>query len=153
MSFFDAFMPPESQGGGCFGEPKGLNVGDVLGQIGDLYGLGSVWTGLGSSVPVASDEGYRPKEWSLMESISAPDDPDMLHGLTCSVTMREVLVANVAVAKVSARQWTTDVGNKRNEVQPKPVKRTTLKEFEIQGKGWFGWWTNTHGGGGGYYGR
>ena len=262
MSFFDAFMPPESQGGGCFGEPKGLNVGDVLGQIGDLYGLGSVWTGLGSSVPVASDEGYRPKEWNLMEAvqlvmvstnigglffdavvhvdteetltitshpvqnganisdhayreptritmdikmsdvmasrvpgqftgaytksvsayrrlldlqrsripcavltrlgsyknmlieaISAPDDPDMLHGLTCSVTLREVLVANVAVAKVSARQWTTDVNNKRSEVQPKPVKRTTAKILEMQGKGWFGWWNNTHGGGGGYYGR
>lgn len=259
MSFFDAFMPPESQGGGCFGEPKGLNVGDVLGQVGDLYGLGSVWTGLGASVPVSSDAGYRPKEWNLMdatqmvlvktnigglffdavvhvdteesltitshpvqnganisdhayreptritmeikmsdvmasrvpgqftgaytksvsayrrlldlqrsripcsvltrlgsyqnmliESISAPDDPGMLHGLSCSVSLREVLVANVAVAKVSARQWTTGAANKRGEVQPKPVYRTTARELEIQGRGWFGWWS--HGGGGGSYG-
>lgn len=244
MSFFDAVMPPESQGGGCFGEPKGLNVGDVLGQIGDLYGLGSVWTGMGASVPVLDDKGYRPKEWNLMdavqmvlvktnigglffdavvhvdteetltitshpvqnganisdhayreptritmeikmsdvmasrvpgqftgaytksvsayrrlldlqrsripcavltrlgsyrnmliESISAPDDPTMLHGLTCSVSLREVLVANVAVAKVSARQWTTDVGKHRGEVQPKGPKQTILVQAGMKGTG------------------
>ena len=86
----------------------------------------------------------------LIESISAPDDPTMLNGLTCSVSLREVLVANVAVAKVSARQWTTGMEKHRGEVQPKPVKRTIAKVLEIQGRGWFGWWN--HGGGGGSYG-
>ena len=63
MSFFSAFMPTGSTGGGCFGEPKGLNVGDVLGQIGGLLGLGSVWTGMGSTVKNGDDKGYRPREW------------------------------------------------------------------------------------------
>lgn len=244
MSFFDAFMPPESQGGGCFGEPKGLNVGDVLGQIGDLFGLGSVWTGLGSGTLISSDVGYRPRQWTemdavqmvlmktnigglffdavvhvdteesltitshpvqnganisdhafrepthitmdirmsdamasrvpgqfsgaytksvsayrrlldlqrsripfsvltrlgsyknmLIENISAPDDPTMLNGLSCTVAMREVLVANVAVAKVSARQWTTEVNKKRQEVQPKGPKKTGLVILGAPGTG------------------
>lgn len=244
MSFFSAFLPAESKGGGCFGEPKGLNVGDVLGQIGDLYGLGSVWTGLGSGTLVSSDKGYRPREWTdmdavqmvlmktnigglffdavvhvdteesltitshpvqnganiadhafreptrismdirmsdamasrvpgqfngaytksvsayrrlldlqrsripfsvltrlgsynnmLIENISAPDDPTMLHGLSCTVAMREVLVANVATAKVSARQWTTGTGTHRGEVQPKGPRSTTIKDMTGRGTG------------------
>lgn len=244
MSFFSAFMPPESTGGGCFGEPKGLNVGDVLGQIGDLYGLGSVWTGLGSGTLVIDDKGYRPRQWTdmaavqmvllqtnigglffdavvhvdteesltitshpvqnganisdhafrepthitmdvrmsdvmasrspgqfsgaytksvsayrrlvdlqrsripfsvltrlgsynnmLIESVNVPDEPAMMNGLSCTVSMREVLVANVATAKVSARQWTTGTGTHRGEVQPKGPQKTILVQGGMRGTG------------------
>ena len=244
MSFFSAFMPPESTGGGCFGEPKGLNVGDVLGQIGDLYGLGSVWTGLGSGTLVIDDKGYRPRQWTdmaavqmvllqtnigglffdavvhvdteesltitshpvqnganisdhafrepthitmdvrmsdvmasrspgqfsgaytksvsayrrlvdlqrsripfsvltrlgsynnmLIESVNVPDEPAMMNGLSCTVSMREVLVANVATAKVSARQWTTGTGTHRGEVQPKGPRQTILVQGGMRGTG------------------
>lgn len=245
MSFFSAFMPTGSTGGGCFGEPKGLNVGDVLGQIGGLFGLGSVWTGMGSSVKNGDDKGYRPREWQtnmdaaqmvlvktnigglffdavvhvdteeqltitshpvqngtnisdhafreptritmeikmsdamasrypgqfntaytksvsayrrlldlqrsripfsvltrlgsyqnmLIENIGAPDDPTMLYGLTCTVAMREVLVASVAVTKVSARQWTTGTGTHRGEVQPKQLPKTIIVQGGARGTG------------------
>ena len=239
MSFFSAFMPPESTGGGCFGEPKGLNVGDVLGQIGDLYG-----TGLGSGTLVIDDKGYRPRQWTdmaavqmvllqtnigglffdavvhvdteesltitshpvqnganisdhafrepthitmdvrmsdvmasrspgqfsgaytksvsayrrlvdlqrsripfsvltrlgsynnmLIESVNVPDEPAMMNGLSCTVSMREVLVANVATAKVSARQWTTGTGTHRGEVQPKGPRQTILVQGGMRGTG------------------
>ena len=65
MSFFTSFLPdPSSSGGGCFGEPKGLNVGDVLGNIGDVFGLGSVWTAVGTMFSGGRvDVGYRPRQW------------------------------------------------------------------------------------------
>ena len=70
MSFFTSFLPPESSGGGCFGEPKGANVGDVLGQIGGLFGLGSVWTDVGTNIPTFGfSEGYRPRQWDMADPL------------------------------------------------------------------------------------
>lgn len=65
MSFFTSFLPTDRQGGGCFGEPGGLNSGDVLGSIGGVFGLGSVWTAVGTSLLNShnTDIGYRPRQW------------------------------------------------------------------------------------------
>jgi hypothetical protein len=66
MSFFTSFLPTDRQGGGCFGEPGGLNKGDVLGTIGGVFGLGSVWTAVGTVASLAMgrmDIGYRPRTW------------------------------------------------------------------------------------------
>ena len=75
----------------------------------------------------------------LIESVNVPDEPAMMNGLSCTVSMREVLVANVATAKVSARQWSTHVGTHRGEVQPKGKPKTVLKSVEDWYKtgGWF----------------
>ena len=66
MSFFTSFLPTDRQGGGCFGEPGGLNTGDVLGTIGGVFGLGTVWTAvgvLGAFQNGQRDIGYRPRTW------------------------------------------------------------------------------------------
>ena len=64
MSFFTSFLPTDRKGGGCFGEPEGLNVGDVLGNIGDVFGLGTVWTAVGTLQSGGlMDAGYRPRQW------------------------------------------------------------------------------------------
>lgn len=229
MSFFTSFLPEVGKGGGCFGAPGALNAGDVLGSIGGVFGLGSVWTAVGTSFLVGrrADIGYRPRLWEssvadplqmvlvrsnigglffdgimsteteeqltitshpvqsganisdhayreptritmeiimsdvmasrqpgqfnsffnksvsayqrlldlqrsripvsvttrlgtyknmLIETVSAPDDVSTRDGLRCSVALREVLVAKVGVAKVSARAWTTGTGTNKGEV-------------------------------------
>jgi hypothetical protein len=66
MSFFTSFLPTDRQGGGCFGEPGGLNKGDVLGTIGGVFGLGTVWTAVGTALLMQDslrDIGYRPRTW------------------------------------------------------------------------------------------
>ena len=61
MSFFDDF----TVGGGIMGQSRGgINVGDVFGSIGSMYGLGSVWTGLGCGLPMVLN-GYRPRTWNI----------------------------------------------------------------------------------------
>lgn len=65
MSFFTSFLPEVGKGGGCFGSPGALNSGDVLGSIGGVFGLGSVWTAVGTSFFGSRnlDIGYRPRQW------------------------------------------------------------------------------------------
>ena len=66
MSFFSSFLPQTGNEGGCFGEPGSLNVGNVLGSIGGVFGLGSVWTAVGTVAALATgrmDVGYRPRTW------------------------------------------------------------------------------------------
>ena len=65
MSFFTSFLPEVGKGGGCFGSPGALNSGDVLGSIGGVFGLGSVWTAVGTSLLNShnTDIGYRPRQW------------------------------------------------------------------------------------------
>ena len=64
MSFFTSFLPEVGKGGGCFGSPGALNSGDVLGSIGGVFGLGSVWTAVGTSLLNShnTDIGYRPRQ-------------------------------------------------------------------------------------------
>jgi hypothetical protein len=47
----------------------------------------------------------------LIETLSAPDDYKTLLGLRCTVTMRELLVAQVKTVKISARPAVTDSAN------------------------------------------
>ncbi len=66
MSFFTSFLPESSKGGGCFGAPGGLNAGDVLGSVAGVFGLGAVWTAVGTVASLAQgrmDIGYRPRTW------------------------------------------------------------------------------------------
>lgn len=72
----------------------------------------------------------------LIENISTPDDANTAHGLRCTVSMREVLMAQVATTKVSAREWTTSRGTQKAETQPQPVKETILVGgFGMRGTG------------------
>lgn len=66
MSFFSSLLPLAIAGAGYFADPKSLNVGNVLGTIGSVYGLGSVWTAVGTIASLAMgnmDIGYRPRTW------------------------------------------------------------------------------------------
>lgn len=246
MSFFSSFLP-DPYGGGSFGKPGGLNVGDVLGPIGGIFGLGSVFTAVGTVALLASgrmDIGYRPRTWGssladplqmvlvktnigglffdaimsteteeqltitshpvqsganisdhayreptritieiimsdvmacrqpgqfnsfleksvtayrrlldlqrsripcsvqtrlgtyqnmLIEHIGAPDDAATREGLRCTVTLREVLVAQVGVTKVSARAWTTGAGTNRGEVPAKETPTSVLGSADPAG--------------------
>ena len=71
----------------------------------------------------------------LIESISAPDDASTQNGMRCTVVMREVLVAQVAQEKVSARAWTTGAQTNRGQVQPRE-KETVL--YKVENGGIFG---------------
>lgn len=53
----------------------------------------------------------------LIESLSAPDDYKTLYGLRCTVTMREIMVVDVAQGTVSARPQTTG-STQQGTVQP-----------------------------------
>lgn len=55
----------------------------------------------------------------LIEVISAPDDYTTQYGMKCTVTFREVLVAQVQTVKISARPKVT---NKIKGGSPQPVK-------------------------------
>ena len=54
----------------------------------------------------------------LIESIDVPDDVNTLYGLRCTVNMTEILVAQVATEKVSARPWNTSKGTNNGSVEP-----------------------------------
>jgi hypothetical protein len=64
----------------------------------------------------------------LIEVLSAPDDYMTLHGLRCTVTFREILVAQVKTVRISARPLVTDNSNRGN---PEPVKpnQSILKQI------------------------
>ncbi|WP_289141555.1 phage baseplate protein [uncultured Brevibacillus sp.] len=47
----------------------------------------------------------------LIEEISAPDDFTTLNGLRCTVTMREIVVAQVRTVKISSKPAVTDRAN------------------------------------------
>lgn len=57
----------------------------------------------------------------LIESIDVPDDVNTLTGLRCTVNMTEVLVAQVATEKVSARPWNTGKGTNNGSVEPQKM--------------------------------
>jgi hypothetical protein len=55
----------------------------------------------------------------LIEVLSAPDDYTTLNGLRCTVTFREIIVAQVKTVRISARPQVTD---KSNRGTPEPVQ-------------------------------
>ena len=62
----------------------------------------------------------------VIRSISVNDDAGTLYGLRASVSMQQILLANVATEKVSARDWTSGSGTNRGEVQPTPTPTSVL---------------------------
>lgn len=53
----------------------------------------------------------------LIEEISAPDDFTTLYGLRCTVTLREIIVAQVRTVKISAKPAVTNQAN-RGKLEP-----------------------------------
>jgi hypothetical protein len=62
-------------------------------------------------VPIQITTRLNVYENMLVEVISAPDDFTTLYGMKCTVTFREVLVANVKTVKISARPKVTNSSN------------------------------------------
>lgn len=63
----------------------------------------------------------------LIEVLSAPDDYMTLNGLRCTVTFREILVAQVKTVKISARPKVTDSSN-RGSPEPAQPNQSILKQ-------------------------
>jgi len=66
----------------------------------------------------------------LIEVLSAPDDYTTRHGLRCSVTFKEVLVAQVKTVRISARPEVTD-SSKRGKQEPAPVKESLMANMGL----------------------
>lgn len=62
----------------------------------------------------------------VIRSISVNDDAGTYYGLRATVSMQQILLANVATEKVSARNWTNGDGANRGEVQPTPTPTSML---------------------------
>ena len=71
----------------------------------------------------------------LIESIDAPDDVNTLHGLRCTVNMTEVLLAQVAKEKVSARAWNTSKGTNKGSVEPQKPPQSIYADIKGDGTG------------------
>ncbi|MFB0841777.1 MULTISPECIES: phage baseplate protein [Paenibacillus] len=63
----------------------------------------------------------------LVEVLSAPDDFTTYHGLRCTVTFREILVAQVTTVKISSRPQVTD-SSKRGSPEPVTPNQSILKQ-------------------------
>lgn len=66
----------------------------------------------------------------LIEVISAPDDFTTLDGLRCTVTFREILVAQVTTVQISARPEVTDASNRGNP-EPVQVNQSIAKQLGL----------------------
>lgn len=64
----------------------------------------------------------------LIEVLSAPDDYTTLNGLRCTVTFREILVAQVTTVQISARPQVTDNSN-RGTPEPVQPNQSILKQI------------------------
>ena len=64
----------------------------------------------------------------LIEVLSAPDDYTTLEGLRCTVTFREILVAQVKTVKISARPQVTD-NSKRGSPEPVTPNQSILLQI------------------------
>ncbi|RKN74997.1 phage baseplate protein [Paenibacillus ginsengarvi] len=64
----------------------------------------------------------------LVEVLTAPDDYKTLNGLQCTVTFRELIVAQVTTVKISARPIVTDT-SQRGSPEPTTPNQTILKEM------------------------
>jgi hypothetical protein len=68
----------------------------------------------------------------LIEVLTAPDDVKTLDGLRCTVTFREVIVAQVTTVQISARQLVTDNAN-QGTVEPADPEQSILYAID----GWY----------------
>lgn len=66
----------------------------------------------------------------LIRSISVEDTPDTLYGLRATVSMQQILVAQVTTDTVSARKWTSGGTATKGEVQPKQTPTSIAKSIE-----------------------
>lgn len=66
----------------------------------------------------------------LIRSISVEDTPDTLYGLRATVSMQQILVAQVALDKASARKWTSGGTTKVGEAQPKEAPTSIARGLE-----------------------
>lgn len=73
----------------------------------------------------------------LIKSIVAPDDVNTLYGLECTVTMQELLVAQVQTVKVSKRMQTTG-STDNGVVAVQQVDQSILSKGEALFSGWLG---------------
>jgi hypothetical protein len=64
----------------------------------------------------------------LIEVLTAPDDVTTLDGLRCTVTLREIIVAQVTTVKISARPLVTDSSN-RGVVEPAEPPQSIVVEL------------------------
>jgi hypothetical protein len=64
----------------------------------------------------------------LIETITVPDDARTLYGLKATVTLREIIVAEVQTVKISARAQVTDT-TKRGNPEPVNANETVLKQL------------------------
>jgi len=61
----------------------------------------------------------------LIEVLTAPDDHETLDGLNCTVTFRELIVAQVTTVQISARPEVTD-SSKRGSPEPATLNQSIL---------------------------
>lgn len=74
----------------------------------------------------------------LIEQIAAPDDARTLYGLRATVTLRQIIMAQVSIKKVSVRPDATTAPGTR-PVQAKPVEEdraSLLRRIEDRALGW-----------------
>ncbi len=103
------------------GTSRSLNAFRVLAELQEQRAPLNVMTRLGS---------FRNM---LIESIAVPDDYTTLYGLRATVTMKEIFIAQVGTAKVSARPHVTDTTN-LGMVQPQTPDASTLYQaFKLFG--------------------
>ncbi len=62
----------------------------------------------------------------VIKSISVNDDAATYYGLRATISMQQILLANVATEKVSARNWSNGDATNRGEVQPTPTPTSVL---------------------------
>lgn len=67
-----------------------------------------------SRIPVSVLTRIRKYDNMLIEEITVPDDAKPLHGLHCTVTLREIFVVEVSTTTVSARPQATGQTNRGN---------------------------------------
>ncbi|WP_201264983.1 phage baseplate protein [Brevibacillus reuszeri] len=65
----------------------------------------------------------------LIEEITAPDDFTTLNGLRCTVTLREIIVAQVRTVKISSKPAVTDRANK-GKLEP-ITNQSNLKQWGV----------------------
>lgn len=68
----------------------------------------------------------------VIQSISVHDDVNTLYGLRASVSMVQIIMADVVNEKVSARGWSSGNGTNRGEVQPQVIPTSTAGSIEGQ---------------------
>ncbi|WNF07272.1 phage baseplate protein [Brevibacillus borstelensis] len=67
----------------------------------------------------------------LIEEISAPDDFTTLYGLRCTVTLREIIVAQVRTVKISAKPAVTNQAN-RGKQEPTRKDESVMVQMGLK---------------------